>query len=187
MSATNRGSKRKMQDNYPTPLNTIETFLNTYELDKNGVILEPCAGNGNFVKALRNKGYKNKIIANEIRSEETANLIKSGADVITHEDFLETDCVYDNVSTIITNPPYSLAKEFLEKCFELYPDADIIMLLRLAFLESKTRYDFWQQYPVNKLYVLSNRPKFVNNKTDATAYAFFVWDGSDKQEIRVIK
>jgi hypothetical protein len=60
------------------------------------------------------------------------------------------------------------------------------MLLRLAFLESKRRFNFWQQYPVNKLYILSQRPSFTGKGTDATAYAWFVWDGSDKQEVKVI-
>lgn len=72
------------------------------------------------------------------------------------------------------------------RCKELYPDAEIIMLLRLSFLESRARYEFWQDNPVNKLYILSSRPKFVNNKTDATSYAFFVWNNTSKQEIKVI-
>ena len=61
------------------------------------------------------------------------------------------------------------------------------MLLRTAFLESQKRYDFWQQHPVNKLYVLSKRPSFLQNgKSDATSYSWFIWDNSDKQEIKVI-
>lgn len=50
------------------------------------------------------------------------------------------------------------------------------MLLRLAFLESKKRCDFWQKHPVSKLYVLSERPSFTGAGTDATAYAWFVWN-----------
>lgn len=89
--------------------------------------------------------------------------------------------------TIIGNPPYSLALEFLEKCFEIAdPDTEIIMLLRTAFLESQKRYEFWQKHPVNKLYVLSKRPSFTGKGTDATSYSWFIWDGSDKQEIKVI-
>ena len=60
------------------------------------------------------------------------------------------------------------------------------MLLRTAFLESKKRYDFWQRHPVSKLYVLSQRPSFTGKGTDATSYSWFIWDNSDKQEIKVI-
>jgi hypothetical protein len=185
MSATNRGAKRIEYDFYPTPIEVIDNFLNHYHL-QDGTILECAAGNGNFIQAIRNKGYKNIIVANEIRKEERQNLINSGADFVYHRDFLTEELPNHDVKTIITNPPFSKAKEFILRCKELYHDAEIIMLLRTAFLESKARYEFWQQYPVNKLYILSSRPKFVNNKTDATSYAFFVWDNTDKQEIKVI-
>lgn len=89
--------------------------------------------------------------------------------------------------TIIGNPPYSLAMEFINKCFEIADqDTEIIMLLRTAFLESKKRYDFWQEHPLNGLYVLSQRPSFTGKGTDATSYSFFIWNNSGKQEIKVI-
>lgn len=96
----------------------------------------------------------------------------------------ETDEKFDY---IIGNPPYSLAQEFLEKCFEVASEnTKIIMLLRTNFLESKKRYDFWQKHHVNGLYVLSKRPSFTGKGTDATSYSWFVWDGTDKQTIKII-
>lgn len=77
--------------------------------------------------------------------------------------------------------------EFITHCFEISDkNTDIIMLLRTSFLESKKRYNFWQQHPVNGLYVLSQRPSFTGKGTDATSYSFFVWNNSGKQEIKVI-
>lgn len=183
MSATNRGSKRIEADFYSTPINTINKFLESYRL-KDGIILEPCAGDGNFIKAIRGFGYTNYIIANEIRHEEI-NGLNQLSDKVYIEDFLENK-INEYPRTIITNPPYSLAEQFIRKCKDQFPKSEVIMLLRLAFLESKKRYDFWQQYPVNKLYILSQRPSFTGKGTDATAYAWFVWDNTDKQEIKVI-
>ncbi len=185
MSATNRGAKRVPSDFYPTPIETIENFLNNYQL-KDGAVLEPCAGNGNFIKVLRDKGYKNMIVANELREEEHDSLIESGADIVIHNDFLHTELPNYEIKTIITNPPFNLAIEFVQRCKELYPEAEIIMLLRTAFLESKSRYTFWQKNKVNKLYTLSSRPKFINGKTDATSYSFFIWNSENEQEIKVI-
>lgn len=184
MSATNRGTKRVESDFYPTPIKNIKTFVENYRF-KDGAILEPCAGNGNFIKALRECGFKSKLIANEIRKEEHDNLIEAGADIITHNNFLEETIIHKDVKTIITNPPFTYAKEFIIKCKELYPEAEIIMLLRLAFLESKKRYDFWRHNPVSKLYILSQRPSFIGKGTDATAYAWFVWN-NENQEIKII-
>jgi hypothetical protein len=184
LSATNRGTKRIEADFYPTPISVIQTFLSHFKI-KDGTILEPCAGNGNFIKAIREFGYDNYIVANELRQEEKLRLYNSGANEIHTYNFLENK-ISEYPKTIITNPPYSLAEEFIKKCKEQFPNAEIIMLLRLAFLESKKRYEFWQQYPVNKLYILSQRPSFTGKGTDATAYAWFVWDGTNKQEIKVI-
>ena len=53
--------------------------------------------------------------------------------------------------------------------------------------ESRKRYDFWQKHPLSELYVLSERPSFINGKTDATAYGWFVWrKNSTTQGIYVI-
>lgn len=185
MSATNRGTKRIEYDFYPTPIEVIHNFLDHYQL-KDGIILEPCAGCGNFIQVIRDKGYKNIIVANEIRREEYQNLINSGADFVYHKDFLVDKLPDHDIKTIITNPPFSKAKEFILRCKELYPNAEIIMLLRLAFLESRARYEFWQQHPVSKLYVLSKRPSFINAKTDAAAYAWFIFSKEKTQEIKVI-
>ncbi|WP_137743416.1 hypothetical protein [Robertmurraya siralis] len=190
MSATNRGSKRVESDFYATPLNVIDNLLSHHQL-KDGIILEPSAGNGNFIRSIRNNGYINNVIANELRTEEINNLLNSGANIVTNMDYLSDEFEIPNidnkkVETVIGNPPFSLAKEFLEVTFNRFPNAEIIMLLRLAFLESKKRYDFWKKHPVSKLYVLSERPSFTGRGTDATAYCFMVWNKSSTQEIRVI-
>lgn len=185
MSSKNRGAISKPYDFYPTPESTIHKLLSNHKLSGGG-ILEPCAGNGVIVKTIKNFGYENKIYANEIRVQEKKSLYENGAFHVTFDDYLKMVNTYDDVQTVITNPPFSLAQEFIEQSFKLYPDAEIIMLLRLAFLESKRRSKFWQQHPVNKLYVLSERPSFTGKGTDSTAYAWFVWDGSDKQEIKII-
>ena len=184
MSAANRGAIRNIADNYQTPIKVISNFLDHYEL-KEGNILEPSASSGNFVKVIRERGNQDFITALELREEEITNLTNLSDEVII-TDFLiwETDKKY---KTIIGNPPYSLAMEFIEHCFEIGDEnTEIIMLLRTAFLESKKRYDFWQKHPVNGLYVLSQRPSFTGHGTDATSYSFFVWNNSGKQEIKVI-
>lgn len=182
MSATNRGTERKQRDFYETPRYTIDSLLNAFPLNK-GLILEPCAGNGAIVNAIKDFGYTNTILANDIN--ESVYNIKSDGN--TCQDFLtiEKGLPY---STIITNPPYSMAEEFIEHSHYLTEglDCDIIMLLRLNFLGSQKRYNFWSRHPVNNLYVLSKRPSFTGEGTDATEYAWFIWDKTNFQAIEVI-
>ncbi len=183
MSSTNRGSNRAKSDFYATPIPVIENLFNHYKI-KDGNILEPSAGNGNFIKVIKNK-YNNHITAIEIRKEEK-KILNTYADEVIINNFLEWEA-NKQFATIIGNPPYSLALEFIKKCFEISNnDTEIIMLLRTAFLESQKRYEFWQKHPVNKLYVLSKRPSFTGKGTDATSYSWFIWDNSGKQEIKVI-
>lgn len=183
MSATNRGSKRVASDFYATPHVCIEKFLQHYG-PLTGDILEPSAGNGHIVEIVKKSG-NNSITALEKRQEERETLQKI-ADQVVIGDFLNYD-TQQKFQYIVGNPPYSMAQEFLEKCFELAgDDTVVIMLLRTNFLESKKRYEFWQKHPVSKLYVLSQRPSFTGKGTDATSYSWFVWDKTGKQEIHVI-
>ena len=52
---------------------------------------------------------------------------------------------------------------------------DLVMLLRINFLGSKKRYNFWKKNPAAAIYVLTKRPSFTGKGTDATEYAWFVW------------
>lgn len=49
---------------------------------------------------------------------------------------------------IITNPPYSLAKEFVQHALDLLPDGGkLAMFLKLTFMESKSRKDLFVATP----------------------------------------
>ena len=189
MSATNRGSKRNESDFYATPLECVYALLDNYDgIGPKDIILEPSAGNGNIIQALRNKGYKNFIEAVELRDDETSELMKK-ADEVSICNFLtdyDATCKYD---VIIGNPPYSLAQEFIDKSLELLiPGGRLIFLLRTNFLESKKRFEWWQNKIPSGLYVLSKRPSFTGKGTDATSYSWFIWERREdaKQTLKVI-
>lgn len=114
-------------------------------------------------------------------------------------DYLKTKMPF--VDLVLTNPPFSLAKEFIEKA--LSESDTVCMLQRVNFLGSQSRKEFWNRNPPTHLFVLANRPKFiakcskcknpenyqigalevcplcggkVRPQSDATEYAWFVWD-----------
>lgn len=195
MSATNRGAKRIESDFYATPIEAVETLLRNYDdISPEDSILEPAAGNGNIIQALRKNGFQNQITAVEIREEEFENL-ESLANVVAINDFLDPHPeITKKFDVIISNPPYSQAQEFIDKSLALLkPGGRLIFLLRTNFLESKKRFEWWQDKPPTKLYVLSKRPSFTGKGTDATSYSWFIWEKSryvdrflKDQEIRVI-
>lgn len=181
MSATNRGAVRRESDFYATPLESVYSFLDNYdEIKDNDLILEPSAGNGAIIKALRNRGYKNHIVAIELREEERENLI-GHADSVGTLDFLK-DPDLGKFDVIIGNPPYSLAQEFIDKSLSLLrPGGRLIFLLRTNFLESEKRFKWWQDKIPSGLYTLHKRPSFTGKGTDATSYSWFVWEQTDRQ------
>jgi len=184
MSAINRGTKRKEADFYATPLDAVYTLLENYNgISPNDHILEPSAGNGNIIKALRKRGYKNFITAVELREEEKENLNESGTSQVVISDFLQYgECInMENYDVIIGNPPYSMAQEFIDKSLSLLnPGGRLIFLLRTNFLESKKRFEWWQDRTPTRLYVLSKRPSFTGKGTDATSYAWFIWEKTER-------
>ena len=184
MSATNRGAVRVEADFYATPIETVYKILEAIpDLDKAEFILEPSAGNGNIIKALRDRNITGiSIEAMELREEERENL-EALADVVTIGDFLKDDTEYIEYDLIIGNPPYSLAQEFIDRSLELLaPGGRLIFLLRTNFLESKKRFEWWQDKLPKGLYVLSKRPSFTGKGTDATSYSWFVWERTDGRQ-----
>jgi hypothetical protein len=81
---------------------------------------------------------------------------------------------------IITNPPFSLALEFLERSRELLTTSGVILfLLPLTWLASRRRWVrlFNGMHRPFKVWVLAKRPSFTGDrKTNATEYGIFAWN-----------
>lgn len=152
MSATNRGSLRHSQDKYMTPVWCVHELLRGLNRPVKS-FLEPCRGTGN--------------IYNHVGADR-----KFSCEIDEGVNYFNTPC--PQVELIITNPPFRFALPFLKKSLT---EADTVCyLLRLNFLGSQKRKPFWQANPPTNLVVLSRRPSFTFGGTDATEYAWFIWD-----------
>lgn len=99
----------------------------------------------------------------------------------TVEDFLLNTEPYHN-GDIVTNPPYCLAKEFVEHALSKVDEVHrVCMFLKVLFLEGKARKKLFEQYPPKTIYVSSSRINcarngdFVTYDSSAIAYAWYVW------------
>jgi len=151
-------SERKPMDVYETPEWAVKALFNVLPINPHWTYMEPCRASGRF--------YKHMPLGSAWAE------IREGVDYLTTEYPNHVDC-------IISNPPYSLAQQFVTKSLE---DADVvIMLLRLGFLESQTRNEWWQDNKPSSLMVLSQRPSFTDDgKTDGSGYAYFIWDKKNR-------
>lgn len=173
MSATNRGRERERDDAYYTPSWCVRALLRAVRLP-GGLWLEPCAGEGAIIREATAR-HPGAIwwLAVEKR-EECRAALEAIPEVhrITIGDFLEGPLVGPVASVAITNPPYSLAAEFVERCLPLA--SVTIMLLRLNWLGSQRRAAFLRSH-MPDVYVLPRRPSFVRGATDACEYMWAVW------------
>jgi len=186
VSSTNRGASRNENDLYPTPAAPIDALLSVLDIPASTVFHEPCRGTG--------------AIYDRIRCDS-----KSYCEIGEGIDYLKYSVPYP-YDLIITNPPFSLALEFLEKSLR---EADtVIYLLRLNFLASRKRRAFWRANRPSHVLALAERPCFawpctgkgyhatgcgasylpesthvcskcggkVASGTDSIDYAWFCWD-----------
>lgn len=167
-----RDTKPPAVDNYVTPGWCVRRLMEQVTF-ASGEWLEPCAGAGAIIRAT---GRKDAIwTAWEIREEERHSLCAVvPPERVVIGDFLGAHRAFADkrYSVAITNPPFRLAQQFIDACLTC---ADtVVMLLRLSYLASISRWEFMTTRTPD-VYVLPNRPSFVDGRTDATEYGWFVW------------
>lgn len=171
---------RRFLDAYFTPQELADALTHRLVDDgfwRGGQVLEPHAGGGAFVRSARwiLRPRPISVHANEMDDGRRNELFENvEADCLVGHDFLEFPST--EFSLIIGNPPFSNAEAHVRKALSLRaPFGVVAFLLRLAFLESRDRVDFWREFPASKIYALSQRPTFTGGGTDNSAYGFFVW------------
>src|SRR5262249_52975115 len=134
----------------------------------------PAAGRGAIVNMLRAAGHA--VLASD--------LVDYGDP--THfgrRDFLLEHKLPDRVEAIITNPPYRLAEQFVTHALDLCPR--VIMLLRLAFLESERRSEIIERRGLARVHVFAKRLPMMHRDgwtgpraSSNIPFAWFVFDRS---------
>ncbi len=175
------GNRRDKRDYYPTPEPLVRAILSgyasaTWHVAAPKMILDPGAGTGAFGDVARQIWPHSKIVGiDNFWSRQSSHY-----DLWRLRSYLDPGLSIMNgkFDLIIGNPPFKYAQRFVEIAHEHAKYAGtIIFLLRLAFLESAERVDFFKKYPPIKVSVLVSRPSFNGSgQTDATAYAVFQWN-----------
>lgn len=146
--------KQGSPDDFQTPKEALYPLL-PY-LDKDWFIWECACGKGNLVNELSGRGY-----------------FVNGTDILSGHDFLtwkpqHFDC-------IVTNPPFSLKQEFLERCYEL--GKPFALLLPLTTFETFKRQNLFKRFGVQVIFF----DKRINFETPTGgggswfATAWFTW------------
>ena len=184
LAGGNSTSKREENDFYATNPETLKMFLyefwkdNTFEGNE---ILEPACGQGHISKTLKELLPNFNITSTDLIDRGYGI---GGIDFLTHD--------YKKMfDVVITNPPFSLAKEFIEKGLKI-SNKHVIMLCKIQLLEGTKRKEMFFNTPLKYVYVHTTRqatwkegkPLDPNGKKWATTMclAWFVWDKDYKGE-----
>ena len=157
-------------DFYATPPEAVHALLQVETFS--GTVWECACGDGAIVKPFRTAGHK--VYATD--------LVDRGCpDSESRVDFLLEPPPPFPVAAIVTNPPYALAQAFVERALSLAPK--VVMLLRLAFLESQKRSVILDGGQLAKVYVFRERLPMMHRENwtgpkagNAVPFAWFVWD-----------
>lgn len=136
----NPAQRRSETDFYPTPPEATEALLKFLDLPKSRVIWEPACGEMDMVNVMRNHGYS--VVA---------------SDISCGQDFLTTplqDCDW-----IITNPPFSVADKFIERCAE--HGKPFALLLKSQYWHARKRYELFKNAKPAFVCPLTWRPDFL--------------------------
>ena len=163
-SANNATGKRKKSDFYETPYTLTRKFLDVEYFNKNSTVCEPACGGGAITRVLKEHWEDDKITAYD---QETNFLWETGE--------------YDY---IITNPPFSIAFEFIQRA-KLVAKSKFAFLLPLSYLHGKKRFDEIysdRTYGLEKVYVFTRYPMLGEAlredgkyNTGMMVYAWYVW------------
>lgn len=151
------------KEHYPTPVALIAELMTHMVIKPTDLFLEPCRADGN--------------IYNQVQLPESQ---KYWAELRDGVDYLNTPFPMQDI--IITNPPFSLTCEFLEKSLsELKPDGTLVYLQRVNFLGSIKRLSFWSKVGLpDKTPIIVPRPSFVKGATDSCEYMWLIYDRGNR-------
>jgi len=167
--------EREELDYYATPPLATEWLCKLETFDKH--ILEPCCGEGAISEVLKQHNYH--VTSYDIVDRGYGEGIK---DFFLLKRYNLPEQLKTNSFSIVTNPPYGKALEFVEHSIELLPDnGKLAMFLRIQFLEGKERRLFFEQHPPIRIWVSSSRlacaksGEFEKHKTSAICFCWIVF------------
>ena len=179
LAGGNPARGRAENDFYATHPDSTKALLEVEEIIYPA--LEPACGEGHISRLLQNEEVYSSDLIDRGYGE-----VSDFLDENINSEFYTHKFHRDFPQTIITNPPFNLFQEFVEKALKL-AIKKVIMFGKLQALEGQKRATFLQGTPLKKVYVFKKRQQPMRNgkendeitgkKMSSTmAFAWFVWE-----------
>lgn len=141
---------RNKSDFYETPVEVTEALLDFLEKNTSlsvfdDEIWEPACGRGKMAEVMRKRGYR--VVCSDLHDHGYG---EPGVDFLVEN---------RGSPWIITNPPFSLATEFVKRALEL--ERNCGFLVKSQFWHAKTRLTLFREHPPSYVLPLTWRPDFL--------------------------
>lgn len=161
---------RPEADFYPTPPYATKALLEKEQFSE--YVWEPACGDGAISKVLTDFGYR--VYSDDLYDYDYGT---SGHDFLTVSEPQGWKSPY----SIVTNPPFKLAIEFMERALSWKNCEKLALLCKLAFLEGQERSVKLEQSPLHYVWVFRKRLQLTRNgdaykNGGMIAFAWFVWE-----------
>jgi hypothetical protein len=154
-------------DLYETPGVAVDALLRIERIPHG--VWEPAAGRSAIARVLRAAGHAT--VASDIFDYGGLHFVR---------DFLTETKMPAGCEAIVTNPPYQIVEPFVVHALELSPL--VIMLLRLAFMESERRCSILENRGLARVHVfrkrlpMMHRDQWAGRKANSgMAFAWMTW------------
>lgn len=156
-------SPRRKSDHYNTPSECTKMLLRKASHVLPGQVWEPACGVGAISKVLIERGRN--VVSTDL---EDYGYGTGGLDFLNADDCLG-DC-------IITNPPFSLAGEFIRKSARF--GVPFAMLLKSTFWHAEKRRKLFEETGPLAIFAMTWRPVFIPElgKSSTMDFVWTVWD-----------
>ena len=169
LGASNHSTTGRQEHDYyatdPKAIDALNTILPMKDLE----VWEPACGGGHLSK--RMKELEAIVYSTDLYDRGYGD---AGIDFFATKSLL--------APTIVTNPPYKYATEFLEHSIALGAET-VAMFLKITFLEGQRRRKLFDKHPPKTVAVFSRRIQVAINgdpemfkKSSAACYAWFIWE-----------
>jgi hypothetical protein len=169
----------------PTPRTAVLPLLATDLVQlPGGTWIEPCAGDGAIVRAVREvrADVRFRLFEVDDRHEKSLRASMRSGDELTIGDFVMRSWRQQIFDVCIFNPPFTLTMPMLHAALDRA--RWVAMLQRVNWFGSQFRGP-WLRTHCPDMLELEERPSFrAEGGSDATEYAWFVW-GPDQRVRRV--
>lgn len=162
---------REKDDFYPTPPEATQALLDRVTFE--GGVWECACGDGAISSLFEANGH----------NVVSTDLVDRGYGEHSIDFLMEWQSQTPN---IVTNPPFKLATQFVEKALSL-TTGKVALLVKLTFLEGIERKKMFENTPLEKVLIFSYRLSFnrggeekENSGGGMMAFAWFIWNHEHK-------